>query len=137
LDDEVCGKMKDQGTYLVPTLLAPVSVLEFAEELGMSQTAIDKAKEVLYYHKESFTRACNDVMKLAMGTDAGVFKHGTHLRELELMLECGMTAMDAIVASTKTSAECLGYQDIALVKEGYVADFILSKENPLEHIGVL
>src|SRR5699024_7062957 len=39
LDDEVCGKMKDQGTYLVPTLLAPVSVLEFSEELGMSQTA--------------------------------------------------------------------------------------------------
>lgn len=137
LDDEVCGKMKDQGTYLVPTLLAPVSVLEFSEELGMAQTAVDKSKEVLEYHKESFTRAYKAGVKIAMGTDAGVFKHGTNLRELELMVECGMTPMDAIVASTKTSAECLGYTEVGLVKEGYIADFILSRENPLENIGVL
>ncbi|WP_017549487.1 metal-dependent hydrolase family protein [Salinicoccus carnicancri] len=137
LDDEVCGRMKDQGTYLVPTLLAPVSVLEFSDELGMAQTAIDKSREVLDYHKESFTRAYNAGVKIAMGTDAGVFRHGTNLRELELMVECGMTPMDAIVASTKTSAECLGYTDTGLVKEGYVADFIFSKENPLENIGAL
>ena len=46
-----------------------------------------------------------------MGTDAGVFKHGTNLRELELMVEHGMTPMQAIVASTKTAAECLGYDN--------------------------
>ncbi|MXQ52090.1 amidohydrolase family protein [Salinicoccus hispanicus] len=137
LDDEVCGMMKDQGTYLVPTLLAPVSVLEFAEELGMSKTAVQKSEEVIEIHKESFTRAYKAGVKIAMGTDAGVFKHGTNLRELELMVECGMTPIDAIVASTKTAAECMGYTDIGLVKEGYVADFIFSKENPLENIGVL
>src|SRR5699024_1437458 len=115
LDDEVCGKMKDQGTYLVPTLLAPVSVLEFSEELGMAQSAIDKAKKVLDYHKDSFTRAYNAGVNIAMGTDAGVFKHGTNLRDLELMVECGMTPMDAIVASTKTSADCFGYTDTGLV----------------------
>lgn len=137
MDDEICGKMKDQGTYLVPTLLAPVSVLEFADELGMSKAAVEKSEEVIQIHKDSFTRAYNSGVKIAMGTDAGVFKHGTNLRELELMVECGMTPMDAIVASTKTSAECLGYTDIGLVKEGYTADFILSKENPLENIGSL
>ncbi|WP_411842529.1 amidohydrolase family protein [Salinicoccus sp. HZC-1] len=137
LDDEVCGQMKDQGTYLVPTLLAPVSVLEFSEELGMAQTAIDKSEEVMDYHKESFTRAYKAGVKIAMGTDAGVFKHGTNLRELELMVECGMTPMDAIVASTQTSAECLGYTDLGLVKEGYVADFIFLEENPLDNIGAL
>lgn len=137
LDDEVCGMMKDQGTYLVPTLLAPVSVLEFAEELGMSKTAVQKSEEVIEIHKESFTRAYKDGVKIAMGTDAGVFKHGTNLRELELMVECGMTPIDAIVASTKTAAECMGYTDLGLVKEDYVADFIFSKENPLENIGAL
>ncbi|WP_020006812.1 metal-dependent hydrolase family protein [Salinicoccus albus] len=137
MDDEICGKMKDQGTYLVPTLLAPVSVLEFADELGMSKAAIEKSEEVIQIHKESFTRAYNAGVKIAMGTDAGVFKHGTNLRELELMVECGMTPMDAITASTKTAAECLGYTDTGLVKEGYTADFILSKENPLENIGAL
>ncbi|WP_342387598.1 metal-dependent hydrolase family protein [Salinicoccus bachuensis] len=137
LDDEVCGMMKDQGTYLVPTLLAPVSVLEFAEELGMAKTAVEKSEEVIEIHKESFTRAYKAGVKIAMGTDAGVFKHGTNLRELELMVECGMTPIDAITASTKTAAECMGYTDIGLVKEGYVADFIFSKENPLENIGAL
>ena len=137
MDDEICGKMKDQGTYLVPTLLAPVSVLEFADELGMSKAAVEKSEEVIQIHKESFTRAYNAGVKIAMGTDAGVFKHGTNLRELELMVECGMTPMDAITASTKTAAECLGYTDTGLVKEGYTADFILSKENPLENIGAL
>ncbi|MCC4723242.1 amidohydrolase family protein [Salinicoccus sp. RF5] len=137
LDDEVCGMMKDQGTYLVPTLLAPVSVLEFAEELGMAKTAVEKSEEVIEIHKESFTRAYKAGVKIAMGTDAGVFKHGTNLRELELMVECGMTPGDAITASTKTAAECMGYTDLGLVKEGYVADFIFSKENPLENIGAL
>ncbi|GAB3058682.1 amidohydrolase family protein [Salinicoccus sesuvii] len=137
LDDEVCAMMKDQGTYLVPTLLAPVSVLEFAKELGMPKTAVEKSKEVIEIHKESFARAYKAGVKIAMGTDAGVFKHGTNLRELELMVECGMTPIDAIVASTKTAAECMGYADLGLVKEGYVADFIFSKENPLENIGAL
>ncbi|SDL11743.1 amidohydrolase family protein [Lacicoccus qingdaonensis] len=125
------------GTYLVPTLLAPVSVLEFSDELGMAQTSIDKSKEVIEIHKESFTRAYKAGVKIAMGTDAGVFKHGTNLRELELMVECGMTPMDAILASTQTAAECMGYTDLGLIKEGYVADFILTKENPLDDIGVL
>lgn len=137
LDDDIIERMKEKGTYLVPTLLAPVSVLEFSEELGMAQTSIDKSKEVLEIHKESFTRAYKAGVKIAMGTDAGVFKHGTNLRELELMVECGMTPMDAIVASTKVAAECMGYEDIGLVKEGYTADFILTKENPLENIGIL
>ncbi|CAM4195578.1 metal-dependent hydrolase family protein [Lacicoccus alkaliphilus] len=137
LDDEICGRMKDEGTYLVPTLLAPVSVLEFADELGMAQTSIDKSKEVIEIHRESFTRAYKAGVKIAMGTDAGVFKHGTNLRELELMVECGMTPMDAIVASTQTAAECMGYTDLGLIKEDYVADFILTEENPLDDIGIL
>ncbi len=54
-------------------------------------------------HKESFTRAYKAGVKIAMGTDAGVFKHGTNLRELELMVECGMTPGDAIVAKMASS----------------------------------
>ena len=86
LDDEAIEKMKAQGTFLVPTLLAPVSVIEFADELGMSEGSVEKSKEVLEAHTTSFTKAVNAGVKIAMGTDAGVFKHGTNLRELELML---------------------------------------------------
>lgn len=138
LDDEAVKLMKEKDMYLVPTLLAPLSVIEFAAELGMSENSINKSKQVMQDHIESFKKAHHAGVKIAMGTDAGVFKHGTNLRELELMVEHGMTEMEAIVSSTKTAAECLGYDDeLGTIEEGKKADFILLEQNPLDDIAVL
>ncbi|CAD2076148.1 metal-dependent hydrolase family protein [Phocicoccus pinnipedialis] len=137
LTDEIIEQMKEQGTYLVPTLLAPLSVIEFAEELGVSAVGLKKSKEVLQDHIDSFKKAYKAGVKIAMGTDAGVFKHGTNLRELELMVQHGMTPMDAIVASTKVAAECMQLDNVGQIKEGYLADFILVDKNPLEDIAIL
>ncbi|MCJ1764779.1 metal-dependent hydrolase family protein [Mammaliicoccus sciuri] len=138
LDDEAVQLMKEKEMYLVPTLLAPLSVIEFAEELGMSENSIKKSKQVMQDHIDSFKKAHQADVKIAMGTDAGVFKHGTNLRELELMVEHGMTEMEAIVSSTKTAAECLGYdEDLGTIEVGKKADFILLDQNPLEDIKVL
>ncbi|MGO1989185.1 amidohydrolase family protein [Mammaliicoccus vitulinus] len=138
LDDEAVKLMKEKEMYLVPTLLAPLSVIEFAAELGMSENSINKSKQVMQDHIESFKKAHQAGVKIAMGTDAGVFKHGTNLRELELMVEHGMTEMEAIIASTKTAAECLGYDDeLGTIEVGKKADFILLDQNPLEDIAVL
>ncbi|RIN89806.1 amidohydrolase family protein [Mammaliicoccus sciuri] len=138
LDDEAVQLMKEKEMYLVPTLLAPLSVIEFAEELGMSENSIKKSKQVMQDHIDSFKKAHQAGVKIAMGTDAGVFKHGTNLRELELMVEHGMTEMEAIVSSTKTAAECLGYdEDLGTIEVGKKADFIVLDQNPLEDIKVL
>lgn len=138
LDDEAVQLMKEKEMYLVPTLLAPLSVIEFAEELGMSENSIKKSKQVMQDHIDSFKKAHQAGVKIAMGTDAGVFKHGTNLRELELMVEHGMTEMEAIVSSTKTAAECLGYdEDLGTIEVGKKADFILLDQNPLADIKVL
>ncbi|WP_016912611.1 metal-dependent hydrolase family protein [Mammaliicoccus vitulinus] len=138
LDDEAVKLMKEKEMYLVPTLLAPLSVIEFAAELGMSENSINKSKQVMQDHIDSFKKAHQVGVKIAMGTDAGVFKHGTNLRELELMVEHGMTEMEAIIASTKTAAECLGYDDeLGTIEVGKKADFILLDQNPLEDIGIL
>ncbi|QJF24250.1 metal-dependent hydrolase family protein [Mammaliicoccus vitulinus] len=138
LDDEAVKLMKEKEMYLVPTLLAPLSVIEFAAELGMSENSINKSKQVMQDHIESFKKAHQAGVKIAMGTDAGVFKHGTNLRELELMVEHGMTEMEAIIASTKTAAECLGYdEELGTIEVGKKADFILLDQNPLEDIGIL
>ncbi|AST90346.1 MULTISPECIES: metal-dependent hydrolase family protein [Sutcliffiella] len=135
LDDESIQLMVENGTYLVPTLLAPVAVLEMADELGMPQSAVKKSLEVIEQHRESFARAYKAGVKIAMGTDAGVMPHGINLRELGLMVDYGMTPMDAIVASTKTAAECLGWEDkVGTLQEGKLADIIVVKGNPLDDI---
>ncbi|MCG7345725.1 amidohydrolase family protein [Sporosarcina sp. ACRSL] len=135
IDDEAIELMLENGTYLVPTLLAPVAVLETAADTGMPETAVQKSKEVIQQHTESFQKAYKAGVKIAMGTDAGVMKHGTNLRELGLMVDAGMSPMDAIVASTKTAAECLGWENqVGTVEAGKLADIIIVKGDPLKDI---
>lgn len=135
LDDEAIELMLQNGTYLVPTLLAPVAVLETADELGMPQTAVDKSREVIDQHKQSIQKAYEAGVKIAMGTDAGVMKHGTNLRELGLMHEAGMSPMETIVATTKTAAECLEWDnEVGTLEEGKLADIIVTDHNPLDNI---
>lgn len=138
LDNEVIELMKEKGTFMVPTLLAPVSVLELAEEAGMPESSVNRAREAIEAHKESFTKAYKAGVNIAMGTDAGVMPHGTNLRELELMVEGGMTPMESIVATTKKAAECLEWDDhLGTLEKGKLADIVITREDPLSNIGSL
>ena len=62
-----------------------------------------KAREVMEAHRDSFRRAAEAGVKVAMGTDAGVVPHGTNLEELQLMADGGMSPEDVLVATTKTA----------------------------------
>ena len=135
LDDEAIELMLEHGTFLVPTLLAPLSVLEIGEAGGMPEYAVRKAREVVEIHSDSISRAHKAGVKIAMGTDAGVMPHGTNLRELGLMVNIGLTPMQVIVATTKVAAECLGWQDrVGTVEAGKLADIVIAKTNPLQDI---
>jgi imidazolonepropionase-like amidohydrolase len=139
LDDEAIELMLEHGTFLVPTLLAPIAVLEIGETSGkMPEYGIRKARETIEAHRESIARAYRAGVKIAMGTDAGVMPHGTNLRELGLMMDCGMSAMEAIVATTKMSAECLGWDDdLGTLEPGKIADLVMTPINPLENLRAL
>ncbi len=136
LDDEAIELMLAHGTYLVPTLLAPLSVLEQAESKGnMPEYGVRKARETIEIHSESIERAHRAGVTIAMGTDAGVMPHGTNLRELGLMCQIGMNPMAALVATTKTAAACLGWQDqVGTLERGKLADVIVTKTDPLANI---
>lgn len=135
LDDEAIELMLKHGTYLVPTLLAPLAVLEAGEKGGMPEYGVRKAREVVEIHSDSIGRAHKAGVRIAMGTDAGVMPHGTNLRELGLMHKIGMTPMDTIVATTKKAAECMGWDDkLGTLEAGKLADIILVKTDPLKDI---
>lgn len=136
LDDEAIDLMLEHGTYLVPTLLAPVAVLEIGERTGiMPEYGIRKAREAAEDHAESIQRAYQAGVKIAMGTDAGVMPHGTNLRELGLMQQVGMSPMDVLIATTRTAAECLGWEDkVGTIEAGKLADIIITRTNPLDNL---
>lgn len=139
LGDEAIALMLERGTYLVPTLVAPVGVLEGAREQGaMPEYGIRKARESIEAHRQSITRAHEAGVKIAMGTDAAVVPHGTNLRELGLMCEAGLTSMESIVAATRVAAECLGWADrVGTLEAGKFADIVVSRVDPLADIHAL
>ncbi|MBI9043247.1 MAG: amidohydrolase family protein [Anaerolineaceae bacterium] len=139
LDDDLIDLFLKKGTYLVPTLLAPVSIVE-SEEMKEKLPAFmfQKAVDTVDVHKESIARAYQAGVKIAMGTDSGVMEHGQNLRELGLMCEIGMSPMEAILATTKVAAECLEWDDkIGTLEQGKLADIVLVKGNPLDEISLL
>jgi imidazolonepropionase-like amidohydrolase len=135
LDDEAIELMLQRGTFLVPTLLAPVAVLEIGQHGGMAEHAVEKAREVIDAHRASIRRAHRAGVKIAMGTDAGVMPHGMNLRELGLMVDVGLTPMEAVVATTRTAAECLGWQErVGTIQRGKIADLVVTRTDPLQDI---
>jgi imidazolonepropionase-like amidohydrolase len=136
LDEEVIALMLEHGTYLVPTLLAPVGVLEVGERTGaMPEFGIRKAREVIDVHRESVARAYRAGVKIAMGTDSAVTPHGQNLRELGLMCDVGLSPMEALVATTRMAAECMGWDDrLGTLEPGKLADVVVAATDPLADI---
>lgn len=140
LDEEIIVEMNKRGTFLVPTLQALKAALIHSEKNpdSVMPQSIRKAKDALEAHKNSFKMAVESGVRIAMGTDAGVGEHGTNAEELSLMVENGMMPMQAIVASTKTAAECIHMQnDIGTLEPGKVADILVVDGDPLDDISIL
>ncbi|MDQ6673362.1 MAG: amidohydrolase family protein [Chloroflexota bacterium] len=140
LDEEVVEEMKRRGTFLVATLVAPVWVVRRAEKEpgSVPPYAVRKAKEVGADHVASFRLAVERGVRIAMGTDTGVGPHGSNAEELERMVEAGMTPMQAIVATTKSAAECARISHLTgTLEPGKRADILAVQGDPLADIRVL
>ena len=140
LDDEVIAEMKQRNTFLVPTLVAPLWVLRNAENAPGSvlPQSVRKTKEVMEDHRASIARAIASGVRVAMGTDSGVGPHGKNAEELEHYVACGMTAMQAIVSTTKVASECAHIsKDAGTLEAGKYADLLIIDGDPLADIKIL
>lgn len=136
---EVMDLMKQKGTYYVPTITAGKFVAEKAKEPGYYHPlVVPKALEIGPQIQKTFGEAYKRGVKIAFGTDAGVFPHGENGKEFIYMVEAGMPAMEAIKAATVVPAGILGMSDkIGTVETGKLADLIAVDDNPLKNIGVM
>jgi len=134
IDDEGLDLLGERGTFLVPTL--------------STVFAIDKATMQPYHYakkvkwseitKENIGNAIARGAKIALGTDAGVCPHGENLRELDHLVQLGMSPMDAIVAGTRAGAELLGIADrVGTLRPGLLADLVATDADPLREIKAL
>src|SRR4029077_19886712 len=133
LDDEAIAMMLDHGTYLVPTLIAPEGVLDAAEGgAAIPAASLQKAREVIDIHRDSFRRAVAAGVKVAMGTDCPVTPHGQNLRELLAMQRGGVSPSEGPVAATRTASELLGVDaDRGTLEPGKRADLLVVDGDPL------
>jgi imidazolonepropionase-like amidohydrolase len=140
LDAESIKLFKASGAYLVPTLLAGATVTEWANDPNGFLSAPVKAKALDVGPKmlDAGRRAHAGGVKIAFGTDASVAKHGTNAREFSLLVQAGLTPLEAIRAATVGSADHLGLsQQIGSLSPGKAADIVGIDGDPLTTIGEL
>ena len=133
LTDEAIAAMVEHGTWLVPT-----TYLADAIDLELLPPPIRaKAEHVLPLAKQSLQRAIAAGVRIAYGTDAGVYPHGRNARELETLVARGLTPLEALRTATLHAAECLGYPKVGRIAPGAHADLIAVPGDPLADVTLL
>ncbi|MGN7719523.1 amidohydrolase family protein [Chitinophaga sp. 22620] len=139
MDDEAMALAIKHGTWYVPTITAGRSVADSAKIPGYYPDIVKpKAEAIGPQIQVTFGKAWKKGVKIAFGTDAGVYMHGRNWLEFVYMVEAGMPAMDAIKSATIKAAELLGMESqMGSVEAGKLADFTAVDGDPLKDIQVM
>jgi imidazolonepropionase-like amidohydrolase len=129
--EEVFKLMKEKGVALCPTLAAGESILQYR---GWKK-GIDAEPERITNKKKSFALAMKAGVTICMGGDVGVFAHGDNAKEMELMVEYGMKAINVLRSATSVNADVFGYANkIGRIRKDLFADLIAVENDPSQVI---
>ena len=132
-DPDLAKMMADKNVFFTPTF----EVYEFHSTISAPHI-IERTKQLMQIHQESLHLAVSAGVKVSAGTDAGGFVHGDNAREIELMVERGLSNMQAIQTATGWAAECIGEEkNFGTVGKGKYADFLVVDGDPLKDISVI
>jgi imidazolonepropionase-like amidohydrolase len=135
IDAQTIEEMLSRGTFLVPTLTTATREPDRAKTLPVNY---EKKMRWIGIARQHIPPALSAGVKVALGTDCGVADHGSNLTELALLIEFGLTPMQALLAGTRNAAELLGMSDeIGSIEPGKRADIVVADGDPLTDIGAL
>ncbi|MTW14544.1 amidohydrolase family protein [Pseudoduganella eburnea] len=139
MDDEAIALFKKTGGWYVPTISAGRYVADKAKEPNYYSALVQpKAAAIGPQIQGTFARAYKAGVKIAFGTDAGVFPHGENAKEFAYMVEAGMPPLEAIRAATVSAATLLGQANrLGSLEPGYAADIVAVAGDPLQDITLL
>lgn len=132
-DPDLLKMMADNNTFFTPTW----EVYEFHSTISAPHVKA-RAEALFHTHRDSLHKAVEAGAKITAGTDAGGFVHGDNAREIELMVERGLSPMQAIQTATGWAAECIGLgKETGTVEKGKQADLLAVAGDPLKSVSVL
>ena len=136
MDDEAIALFKEHGTWYVPTIIAGKSVADSAKKPGYYPPVVAaKALAIGPVIQGTFAKAYKAGVKIAFGTDAGVYAHGKNWMEFVYMTEAGMPALEAIKCATVNASELIGVSDkTGTIEPGKWADIVAVEGDPTKDI---
>jgi imidazolonepropionase-like amidohydrolase len=138
IDEEGIKLAREHRTFLVMDIYNDDFILQEGLKMGMLPESIEKEKGIGKLQRESFARAVKAGVRMAFGTDAGVYPHGNNAKQFAVMVRYGMTPMQAIHSATLDAAELLGWKDkVGSIEPGKLADLIGVREDPLTDVRAL
>jgi imidazolonepropionase-like amidohydrolase len=133
LNDEAISLMRAKGTYLVPTAY----LLDAIDTTALPLPIRAKIRQIIPMAKESHRKAIRAGVRIAFGTDAGVYPHGDNAREFAVYVGYGMKPIEAIRTATLNAVDLLGVHDRGEIAPGKLADLIAVPGDPLQDVTVL
>ena len=138
IDDEGIRLAKEHGTFLVFDIYNDTYILAHGEKDGLLPEMLDKERQIGKLQRQDFQKAWEGGVRMAFGTDGGVYPHGDNWRQFPLMVEFGMKPLDAIRAATTEAAELIGLKGkLGRVASDHLADLIAVDGDPLKDTNAL
>ena len=139
MDDEVMRLMKEHGTFYVPTITAGKAVGDSAKKAGYYPDLVTpKALAIGPRIQSTFAKTYKAGVRIAFGTDAGVYAHGKNWLEFVYMTEAGMPLMEAIQSATLAASDLLGISDFTgTIEKGKMADIIAVDGDPFKDVKLM
>ena len=138
IDDEGIRLAKENGTFLVMDIYNDTFILEYGAQVGMLPESLEKERQIGQLQRDNFRKAFKAGVRMAFGSDGGVYPHGDNGKQFSYMVEYGMTPLQAIQAATVHAAELIGWPDtVGAIEQGRFADIIAVEGDPLDDVSLL